>query len=280
MSGNIANCGDPHRTRDASTPRSSPATCSAADDHRPWPSSSRPDAHPRVCSRKSWIHAGPCGSPDQTTLVVGGRNLPVAYEFSLNGRSTVGQLVGRPGTYPVNYSPDGKSIMTESGTTSVGNSPALGPRQLWNTATGDFVENVNVLASANAPDGRIAAILDDLTFAIIDPDSGERTPLTPPPSLEINSVAFEASRSRVAVGLADGSVHQRDLHTGEPTGAVIGTADVGVSSVAYVRAGTVIAVARADQLELFDADTRRSILRSVLCPTGEGARRRPPPIGV
>jgi len=194
----------------------------------------------------------------------------VAYEFSLNGRSTVGQLVGRPGTYPVNYSPDGKTIMTESGTTSVGNSPALGPRQLWNTATGDFVENVNVLASAYAPDGRIAAILDDLTFAIIDPDSGERTPLTPPPSLEINSVAFEASRSRVAVGLADGSVRQRDLHTGEPTGAVIGTADVGVSSVAYVRAGTVIAVARADQLELFDADTRRSILRSVLCPTGEG----------
>jgi WD40 repeat protein len=199
-------------------------------------------------------------APDHTTLVVGGRNLPVAYEFSLDGRSTVGQLVGRPGTYPVNYRPDGKTIMTESGTTSVGNSPALGPRQIWDTATADLIDTVNVLAGVYAPDGRIAALLDDLTFALIDPDTGKRTPITPGPSIEITYVAFDASQSRVAIGLADGSVHQRDLRTGEPTGAVIGTADVGVSSVAYVRAGAVIAVARADQIEFFDPDTGRSVL--------------------
>jgi DNA-binding SARP family transcriptional activator/class 3 adenylate cyclase/WD40 repeat protein len=208
-------------------------------------------------------------SPDRTTLIISARNRALAGVISLDGRSAIGQLIGAPGSYPVNYSPDGSLLMLESGTRSIGIA-AVGPRQLWDTRRGQKVADLDVLAGIFAPDGRVAAVFDDLSVGLLDPTTGHRTPLAAPHSLDLTSVTFDATRGRIAVGFGDGVVEQRDLVSGNEVGRTIRVDGV-AESLAYVRGGRVLAVSAGDQVEFFDADRGDSAMPPVSVPGGSVA---------
>lgn len=178
---------------------------------------------------------------------------PGAGRWSLDGRSPIAPVVGRPGLYPVNYNKGGSLLMTEAG-----QGPAdvigIGPRELWDTQRAQLVERLPVLAAIFAPDGRVAGIFPDRTSGILDLSTRHRTPLAPLRSLAIAGVAFDSAGRRIAIGYSDGVVEQRDLMTGQPVGELIRPERPGLDSLAYFRDGSVLAVAHNSRIYLYGAD--------------------------
>jgi DNA-binding SARP family transcriptional activator/class 3 adenylate cyclase/WD40 repeat protein/energy-coupling factor transporter ATP-binding protein EcfA2 len=188
----------------------------------------------------------------------------VAGLWSLDGRSTIAPVIGGPGSYPLSYSPDGSLLILES-VRSGGSVQARNP-QLWDTRRFERREELPVLGARFLPDGRLAAVFTDGSTGFLDVETGSRSPFAPLRSLNVTASGYDPVRQRMALGYADGVVDQRDLVTGAIVGAkVTGTSAVGsesmpVNSLAYIQGGTVLAVARGEKVEFFDADVGGTVL--------------------
>jgi WD40 repeat protein len=127
------------------------------------------------------------------------------------------------------------------------------------------------------PDGRVAAAIEDTTtsdhgrgssYEVLDLQTGSRSPFSDPSdSPFITDVAFDTARQRMAFGYWGGVVDQRDLVTADEVGAKLTKVPPGdavaVDSLAYIQGGTVLAVARGEEVEFFDADTGAAVLDPV-----------------
>jgi WD40 repeat protein len=203
----------------------------------------------------------------------------IAGRWSVDGRSIIAPVIGAPGSYPVNYSPDGSLLMLES--IRSGGPIQLGPRQFWDTRRLELQEELLVFGAYFVPDGRVAAGFEDGSTGFLDLATGSRSAFTPPRSPDItnaafdpvrqrpdiSNIAFDRARQRLAFGYADGVVDQRDLVTGAVVGAEVSKEAAGdlafVDSLAYLEGGTVLAVARGEEVGFFDADTGATVLDPV-----------------
>jgi len=202
-------------------------------------------------------------SLDRRSLVAVATNSAVAGRWSLDGRSIIAPVIGAPGAHPVNYSPDGSLLILNM--LRPGSPIQLLPRQLWDTQRLELWKEFLLFAAVFTPDGRLAVGFENGSPGFLDPRTGSRSPLSPPHNLQISSpVAFDSVRQRMAFGYADGVFDQRDLVTGRLVGASSTSRDVpSVTSMAYLRGGSVIAVARGGQVEFLDADSGAAVLEPV-----------------
>jgi WD40 repeat protein len=215
-------------------------------------------------------------SPDAGTLVAVSAN-GIAGRWSLDGRSPIARVIGAPGTYPASYSPDGSLLMIEP---SIVLPRRLGPRQFWDTRQFEMRKELQLFGGFFMPDGRVAAAFEDTTnsqlgagvalnisYGNIDLQTGTRKVTSPPYSANVTAVAFDPQRHRMAFGYWQGLVDQRDYLTGAQVGTTVTNPPRGdvlpVDSLAYIQGGTVLAVARGEEVEFFDADTGATVLDPV-----------------
>jgi DNA-binding SARP family transcriptional activator/class 3 adenylate cyclase/WD40 repeat protein len=184
----------------------------------------------------------------------------VAGRWSLDGRSIIAPVIGSPGSYPLSYSPDGSLLILES--VRAGGSVQIRNPQLWDVRRLERREELPALGARFLPDGRLAALFTDGSTGFLDPQTGTRSPFVPPRSLNVTASGYDPVRGRMALGYADGGVDQRDLATGAVVGAKVTALSEGgsegdsvsVNSLAYIQGGTVLAVARGETVDFFDAD--------------------------
>jgi WD40 repeat protein len=201
-------------------------------------------------------------SRDRRTLVAVATDKAAAGQWSLDGHSLIAPLIGTPGAHPNSYSPDGSLLLLQW--LQSGGPIQLAPRQLWDTRRLELWKELRLRAAVFTPDGRLAVGSEDGVPGLLDPRTGSRSHLGPPHHVEISTPpAFDRVRNRMAFGYADGVFDQRDLATGERTGAssVAGSAEV--SSLAYLDDGAVIAVARGGEVNFLDAETGAAVLDPV-----------------
>jgi DNA-binding SARP family transcriptional activator/class 3 adenylate cyclase/WD40 repeat protein/energy-coupling factor transporter ATP-binding protein EcfA2 len=218
-------------------------------------------------------------SPDAGTLVAVSANA-IAGRWSLDGRSPIARVIGAPGTYPASYSPDGSLLMIEPSRTP----DPFGPRQFWDTQQFEMRKELQLFGGFFRPDGRVGAAWEDtanrpprqasgvslnISYGSIDLQTGARS-IAPnvPYSENITAVAFDPQRHRIAIGYWEGVVDQGDYLTGAQVGTMVThlppqVDDVRVDSLAYLQGGTVLAVARGEEVEFFDADTGTPVLDPV-----------------
>jgi DNA-binding SARP family transcriptional activator/class 3 adenylate cyclase/WD40 repeat protein/type II secretory pathway predicted ATPase ExeA len=185
----------------------------------------------------------------------------IASRWSLDGRSIIAPVVGAPGSYPLSYSPDGSLLILESVRSGQVRNP-----QLWDTRRFERRETLPALGARFLPDGRLAAVFTDGSTGYLDVETGSRSPFAPLRSLNVTAAGYDPVRQRMALGYADGVVDQRDLVTGAIVGAKVtgtpagGSESMPVNSLAYIQGGTVLAVARGEKVEFFDADAGGTVL--------------------
>ena len=188
----------------------------------------------------------------------------IASRWSLDGRSIIAPVIGAPGSYPLSYSPDGSLLILESVRSGQVRNP-----QLWDTRRFERRETLPALGARFLPDGRLAAVFTDGSTGYLDVETGSRSPFAPLRSLNVTAAGYDPVRQRMALGYADGVVDQRDLVTGAIVGAKVtgtpagGSESMPVNSLAYIQGGTVLAVARGEKVEFFDADAGGTALEPI-----------------
>ena len=197
-------------------------------------------------------------SLDARSIVAVAADTSVAGRWSLDGRSIIAPVIGAPGAHPGNYSPDGSLLILQS--IGPGGPIQLLPRQIWDTRRLELWKELRLYAALFTTDGRLAVGFEDGTAGFLDPHTGARSPMDAPHSLDISApVAFSVVRERAAIGYQDGYFDQRNS-AGEKVGAVGSLDNVPVTSLAYLRGGTVLAVAKGGEVEFLDADTGATVL--------------------
>jgi WD40 repeat protein len=166
---------------------------------------------------------------------------------------------GKP-VYSVAFTPDGKTLATESDSGS-----DSGTVRRWNTASGQQTgKTITVPGSipdfsvAFTPDGKtLATSSDSGTVRLWDTASGQQTgkTITVPGGSPVDSMAFTRNGTTLATSSGDGTIQLWNTASGQQTGAITVSSGIPVYSVAFTPDGTTLATGSADgTVRLWDWD--------------------------
>lgn len=167
------------------------------------------------------------------------------------------ELLALEGTGYVNFSPDGRRVVTSSRTNvAIVSDAVTGERMLTLAGHGDFVGR-----AAFSPDGRrIATVSRDRSLKIWDSGSGRLLRSIERRTRDFALLAFSRDGARVAAARADREVQVWDMATGRERLALKGHTS-GVQSVAFSPDGKRLVTSSHDRTaRVWDALTGRELL--------------------
>jgi WD40 repeat protein len=157
---------------------------------------------------------------------------------------------GKP-VYSVAFTPDGKTLATESDSGS-----DSGTVRRWNTAseqqTGKTITvpgSIPDFSVAFTPDGKtLATSSDSGTVRLWDTASGQQTgkTITVPGGSPVDSMAFTRNGTTLATSSGDGTIQLWNTASGQQTGAITVPGGSPVDSMAFTRNGTTLATSSGD----------------------------------
>lgn len=166
------------------------------------------------------------------------------------GSSAIVRRFGGPSSRPLEFSPDGQSLLVVTGPQALG-----GDHSVWDPRRGRRLAGLPVLVAAFAGDGTLAAFFNDLTAGFFDLDTEER--IEPQLDLSLDGIYALANAKRrglLAVGYEDGRILFFD-RSGESPGPGLEPASGGIP-LGFSADGALLAVGRTnDRIDVLEVAT-------------------------